>query len=197
MARWGLAAAVAAVALTVACTSDQVVNTGEFAQTPVTETPSPEQARPSNVNLVDASDYYVVSDTGTGYYFTTPSGQWSCAIVPKVKAGCQAAGGSSLGIAGEPETVVDAEGQSHTPNAILVTRDGDAHFAWLEETEFEPVPGSANVLELNKILAAAGFRCNVQEVGVSCLNEFNNKGFTFSAEGFTLSYTDVPPNPPA
>jgi hypothetical protein len=52
------------------------------------------------------------------------------------------------------------------------------------------------VLRFNRILAAAGFRCNVQESGVSCLSETSGKGFTFSAEGYTPQYTDVPANAP-
>jgi hypothetical protein len=47
------------------------------------------------------------------------------------------------------------------------------------------------------ILAAAGFRCNVQEAtGVSCLSEFSDKGFTFSADGFAPQYTDFPMDAP-
>ena len=57
-------------------------------------------------------------------------------------------------------------------------------------------PGPANSLQFNRILAAAGFRCNVQESGVSCLSESSGKGFTFSAEGFTPQYTDVPAGAP-
>ena len=58
-------------------------------------------------------------------------------------------------------------------------------------------PAPAKVLPFNRILAAAGFRCNVQEVtGVSCLSEFSDKGFTFSPDGFTPQYTDVPADAP-
>jgi hypothetical protein len=42
-------------------------------------------------------------------------------------------------------------------------------------------------------LAVAAFRCNVQEAsGISCLSEKTGKGFTFSADGYTLQYTDLP-----
>ena len=41
------------------------------------------------------------------------------------------------------------------------------------------------------------FRCNLQESkGVSCLSEESGKGFTFSADGFTLQYTEVPLDAP-
>ena len=58
------------------------------------------------------------------------------------------------------------------------------------------MPGPAKVLQFNRILAAAGFRCNVQESGVSCLSELSGKGFTFSADGYTPQYTDVPADAP-
>jgi hypothetical protein len=57
------------------------------------------------------------------------------------------------------------------------------------------VPGPAKALPFNKILAAAGFRCNVQQASVACLSESTGNGFTFSADGYTLSYTDVPAPP--
>ncbi len=50
--------------------------------------------------------------------------------------------------------------------------------------EFGLDPGPATVLPFNRILAVAGFRCNVQEAtGISCMSELTGKGFTFSAEG--------------
>ena len=90
-----------------------------------------------------------------------------------------------------------AAGEPTAPNAIVVERQGDAQFVALERPEFTLASGPANDLEFNRILAAAGFRCNVQEqFGVSCVSEPSGKGFTFSAEGFTPQYTDVPPNAP-
>jgi hypothetical protein len=89
--------------------------------------------------------------------------------------------------------VADAAGKTATPNALVVAREGAAQFVALEQPEFSLDPGPAKVLPFNKILAAAGFRCNVQEAsGVSCLSEFSGKGFTFSSDGFAPQYTDVP-----
>jgi hypothetical protein len=52
-------------------------------------------------------------------------------------------------------------------------------------------------LPFNRILAVAGFRCNVQEsAGVACMSEISGKGFTFSQDGFVPQYTDVPANAP-
>ena len=142
----------------------------------------------SNARLVNAFDYVGQVGEITGYYFTTPSGKWRCAILAHTKAGCQAASGwqSGLGVEGEPDST----------NAIVVDRDGDPQFVALEQPEFWLQPGPANSLQFNRILAAAGFRCNVQESGVSCLSETSGKGFTFSAEGFTPRYTDVPAGAP-
>ena len=90
-----------------------------------------------------------------------------------------------MGITGEPDSVPDAVGEATTPNALQVLREGDAKFVALDEPEFTLDPGPAKVLPFNRILAAAGFRCNVQEAtGVSCLSEFSGKGFTFSPDGF-------------
>lgn len=189
----------AAVVLAVAgCSSGSVVNTDDTAAAvQPSATAPPSTPPPSNAHLVDAFDYVAHIDDAARYYFSTPSGRWRCAIVPRVKAGCQATGSSGLGIDGVPDTVPDARGKPATPNAIVVDRDSDAYFASLEEPEFTPDPGPANTLQFNRILAAAGFRCNVQESsGVSCLSELTGRGFTFSTEGYTLQYTDVPADAP-
>jgi hypothetical protein len=195
-----LTSAVVAVALLSAgCSAERVVSTGEppVRTGTATSTPAPSPP-PSNAHLVDAFDYVAHVNGAAGYYFTTPSGRWRCAIFPREKAGCQSAsrGQSGMGIPGEPDAVPDAAGETTAPNAIVVGREGDAHFAALEQPEFWLDPGPANVLQFNRILAAAGFRCNVQEAGVSCLSELTGKGFTFSAEAFTPHYTDVPANAP-
>jgi hypothetical protein len=166
-----------------------VINTGEPPAQPASgganATPS---TPPSNAHLVNAFNYVGHVGEITGYYFTTPSGKWRCAILAHTKAGCQAASGwqSGLGVEGEPDST----------NAVVVDRDGDPQVVALEQPEFWLQPGPANSLHFNRILAAAGFRCNVQESGVSCLSEASGKGFTFSAEGFTPRYTDVPSGAP-
>jgi hypothetical protein len=180
------------------CSGEQIVNTSEPPDKTAAAGPTAAPPIPSgNVHLVNAFDYVArVGDT-TGYYFTTPSGKWRCAILTRTKAGCQASSGwqSGLGIPGEPDSVPDAAGQATTPNAIAVD-DGDPQFVALGQPEFWLAPGPAKVLQFNRILAAAGFRCNVQESGVSCQSETSGKGFTFSAEGYTAHYTDVPTNAP-
>jgi hypothetical protein len=190
---------VALAVLAIAGCSDQaVVNTGEPPVRTETAISTPATTPPSNAHLVNAFEYVAHVGETTGYYFTTPSGKWRYAILTRVKAGCQASSGwqSGLGITGEPDSVLVASGQATTPNAIVVDRDGDPQFVALEKPEFWLVPGAARVLPFNTILAAAGFRCNVQESGVSCQSEPSGKGFTFSADGYTPQYSAVPPNAP-
>lgn len=190
--------AVTTAALTVtACSAPTVVND----DSPRPEAPAvstPHTPPPGNTtNLVNGFYYGAPAGGVTQYFFTTPSGRWQCAVVPRVQAGCQATGGDALDIAGAPETVLDAAGEETAPNAIVVGRDGEPAFVAVDGTPFAPDPGPANTLEFNQILAVAGFRCNVQEVsGISCLSERSGRGFTFSTEGFTPQYTDVPPGAP-
>jgi hypothetical protein len=194
----GLSAATIASVALAGCSGATVIDTGEPpAQTAVAQT-APPSTPPSNAHLVNAYDYVGHAGETTGYYFTTPSGKWRCAILAHTKAGCQASSSwrSGLGITGEPDSVPDAAGQDATPNAIVVDREGDPQFVALEQPDFWLDPGPANALQFNRILAAAGFRCNVQESGVSCQSEATGKGFTFSAEGFTPQYTDVPASAP-
>jgi hypothetical protein len=102
-----------------------------------------------------------------------------------------------MGISGAPESVPGTDGDTTAPNAVVIPREGEAQFVALEQPEFALDSGPAKVLPFNRILAAAGFRCNVQEAsGVSCLSEFSDKGFTFSAKGFRAQYTDVPVGAP-
>lgn len=188
-------AALAAVVLA-GCTGPAVVTTDEPG-TAASGTPTAPPPPLNTTNLVNAFYFGVPVDGFTQYFFTTPSGRWECAIVPRVQAGCQAAGGAALGIDGAPETVTDAAGEDTAPTAIVVGRDGDPTFVALEDAPFTPAEATATVLQFNQVLAVAGFRCNVQEAtGVSCLSERSGRGFTFSAEGYLPQYTEVPAGAP-
>jgi hypothetical protein len=181
----------AAVAALAGCSSVTVVNTGDAPpQNPTsTSTAVPQY---DTAHLVDGSAYATQVDGRTGYYFSTPSGRWRCAILPRDKAGCQSASGlSAIAVPGAPTGVPDGSGGTTTPNAIAVDRDHDAAFIALTEPEFSVA--DAKALPFGKVLAVAGFRCNVQESsGVSCVRELTGKGFTFSGDNFTQTYTDVP-----
>ena len=194
----GLSAATVASLALAGCSGATVINTGEPpAQTAAAQT-APPSTPPSNAHLVNAYNYVGHAGETAGYYFSTPSGKWRCAILARTKAGCQASSSwrSGLGITDEPDSVPDAAGQDATPNAIVVDREGDPQFVALEQPDFWLDPGPANALQFNRILAAAGFRCNVQESGVSCQSEASGKGFTFSPDEYIPQYTDVPADAP-
>jgi hypothetical protein len=187
----------AALLLVTGCTAERVVNSGEWeTDTPSTATPATPSLPPTNpALLVDAVDYTQDVDGKSAYYFSTPSGRWQCAILPGDKAGCEGANGA-LNIAGAPNTVPNATGQQIPPNAIVVSPRGEAHFAAIDAAQFAP-PALANVLPFDRTLAVARFRCNLQESkGVSCLSEDSGRGFTFSADGFELRYSEVPLDAP-
>lgn len=178
--------------------SSSVVKTGDATTTPEPSSAPTAPTRPSNEKLVNAFDYYVNSDDRAGYYFVTPNGSWRCVIVPHNWVGCQGASGAArIGIAGAPATVTDdtgdKTGQPVAPNAIVASTLRDPGFAFIPADQFKPASGTAKTLPYNKVLAAAGFHCNVQElVGVSCLSEEADNGFTFTSDKFSWQYTDVP-----
>ncbi len=175
------------------CTAERVVNTGEWdTSTSAVPAPAPPPLPPTSpANLADTAEFTQDSNGKTAYYFSTPSGRWQCAILPKDKAGCEGTG-ATLSIADAPAAVPNADGRQTPPDAIVVAVQGDARFVAVDPAQFAP-PAPAGVLPFNKTLAVAGFRCNIQEAtGVSCLSEQSGKGFTFSADGFNLQYSEVP-----
>lgn len=200
-AGWVVASVGAATTITVgACTGPTVINTEDAGARTVSQAPPPPSTtRPSNTHLVNAYDYVARVDGVTGYYFTSPSGRWQCAIKPRVEAGCQnaAAPRSAIRITGAPEQVPGPGGAPEPPNAIRLDRTRDAEFVVVAPTAFGLDPDPAKELPYNRILAVAGFRCNVQEAtGISCLSESSGAGFTFSADEYALRYVDVPPTAP-
>lgn len=197
--RFLLRVGIAAAALTTACGGPVVVTTDDTAPTGNSApAATPTTTRPSNVHLANAFDFAAQVDGRTGYYFVSPSGRWECAIVPRVSAACQNAQSTSrIGITGVPDEVPGPDGEPTPPNAVVVDRTGDPQVVALPQPGAGLEPGPAMELPFNRILAAAQFRCNVQESsGISCMSEVSGKGFTFSADGFTPAYTDVPPGAP-
>ncbi len=188
-------AATALLAVT-GCTTETVVNTGEWESATATSTSAPPPLPPTNPALLaNAFDFVEHPNGQAAYYFSTPSGRWECAILPRDKAGCQATGGA-LSVAGAPDTVPSAAGEETPPNAIVIEPQGDAQFVAVDEAEFTPTK-PAVVLPFNRTLIVARFRCNIQEeTGVSCLSEESGEGFTFSADGYVPQYTEVPLDAP-
>lgn len=186
---------VAILGLTAVGCSPTVVNTKET--TTVDDAPAAATTTgvPSNAKLLNAFDYYTSAELRSGYYFSTPSGNWRCVIVPRMWAGCQSASGAGkISVKGAPATVSDDDGDDVAPNAIAVRTMGNAEFTSFPAERFKSPSGPSKVLPYNMILAAAGFRCNVQQkIGVSCFSEETNNGFTFSNDGVTWQYTDIPP----
>lgn len=182
------------------CGSPAIVNTGE-PWTPI-ETAAPPPRLPqhtTNLRLADASEFYItqsdVAESGTrkAYRFATPSGRWHCVIVPHASAGCQPATSSQLSITGAPTAVPGADGEPTAPNTIIIDQVSDVRFVYTASKNDPDSPGPVTTLPFGKVLMVAGFRCNVQEVtGVSCGSEASGKGFTFSSDGYTGVYTDVP-----
>ena len=186
----------AALLTVTGCSAERVVNTGEWETVTATTTTVTPSLPPTNpAHLANAFDFVQNPNGQAAYYFSTPSGRWQCAILPRDKAGCQANGGA-LNIAGAPDTVPTDTGGQSAPNAVVLDPTGDAHFAALDQANFTP-PEAANVLPFNRTLAVARFRCNIQEAtGVSCLSEESGAGFTFSADGLLPQYNEVPLDAP-
>ncbi|MGH3642593.1 MAG: hypothetical protein ACRDUX_26605 [Mycobacterium sp.] len=181
--------------LVAGCTSGGIVNTDDARPTTQTSTsaPPPLPAPANNDNLANAFDYAAQQNGELGYYFTSPSKRWVCAVIPRETAGCQSSTGSTIPIKGAPDTVAGPQGKDVSPNAIEVGVETDPRFASLEGPGYALVPGPSPVLPFDEVLIVAGFRCNVQEAtGISCASEVSGKGFTFSADGFTAQYTDLP-----
>src|SRR6476469_6999235 len=186
----------AAASLSLAGCSQTVVNTGEWESATATSTSAAPPLPPVNPALLaNAFDFVEHPNGEAAYFFSTPSGRWRCAILPRDKAGCLAIGGT-LSIAGAPDTVPDESGEETPPNAVIIDPEGDAQFAAVDSAEFTPAD-PATVLPFNRTLIVARFRCNIQEAsGVSCLSEQSGKGFTFSADGYLPQYTEVPLDAP-
>ena len=189
----GVALAAVAV-ITAGCSPGLVTTTGDAPSATATSAAVQTTTnRPTNDHLANAFDYLATPDGRSAYYFTSPSSRWVCAIFPRDKVGCQASTGAAIPIEGAPDTVPDAQGEDTSPNAIQLARTGDVQFTALDTPGYGLVPGPAAVLAFDKVLIVADFQCNVQEAtGISCQSLLSDKGFTFSTDGFTPQYTDLP-----
>ena len=103
----------AALLLVTGCTSERVVSSNEW-ETVTLSSPAPAPSTPllpptNPEHMAASAGFAQQTDGRTGYYFTTPSGRWQCAILPGDKAGCEGTGGA-LNITGAPVTVTTADG---------------------------------------------------------------------------------------
>ena len=135
-----------------ACSGPTVINTEERTTTAAVPPAVPSTTVASNAHLVNAFDYAAQVDGVTGYYFTSPSGRWQCAIKPRVEAGCQNAdaSASAIRITDAPDDVPGPEGEPEAPNAIRVDRDRAAEFAVVPATAYGLEPEPAQVLPYEK-----------------------------------------------
>lgn len=185
-----------------ACGSPTIVNTGEpWTPAPTSAPPAQLPEHASNRVLADASEFFAPAQTPKVYRFATPSGRWQCEIVPHTSAGCRPAASATLSIAGAPTSVPGIDGEPTTPDSIIIDRSSEVRFVGTGTGSGLPTTTTAEpeaatpvaTLPFGKVLQVAGFRCNVQELtGVSCGSESSGKGFTFSSDGYTTVYTDVP-----
>lgn len=182
------------------CAGPTVINTDDAAR-PARSAAPPTLSTTvaSNAHLANAFDFAAKVNGVTAYYFTSPSGRWQCAIKPRVEAGCQnaSAPAARLRVAGAPDDLPGPDGEPAAANAIRVGRDRAAEFAVVPATSYGLDPEPATVLPFNRVLAVAGFRCNVQEAtGISCQSERSGAGFTFSADEYAMDYVGVPREAP-
>lgn len=140
----------------------------------------------------DARAYFANSGGINGYYFTTPTGRWHCAIIvggdPHM-AGCQPATntGAGIGVKGAPTVESNYSHKQVPPDTILIERGSEPRFAVLRQAVFRLAPQEAKVLPYNTSLSADGFTCTARDSGVSCADDASRKGFTFSTEGFSMN----------
>lgn len=163
-----------------------------------TTDPSPPPPPAAAISLVDPATYAWQEGGLQGFFFTTPSGLWRCAILADSAqggsddqmAGCQPSSSMPMNVAGAPSVPDHYSGNVTAPNAILVNATGDARFASLSQALFWRYD-TTPVLSYGQTLSTNGFSCNVQESGVSCRSDRSGKGFTFSTGGYQFEYIEA------
>ena len=142
-------------------------------------TTDPSPPRPAAaISLVDPATYAWQEGGLQGFFFTTPSGLWRCAILADSAqggsddqmAGCQPSSSMPMNVAGAPSVPDHYSRDATAPNAILVNATEDARFASLSQALFWRYD-TTPVLSYGQTLSTSGFSCNVQESGVSCRSD--------------------------
>lgn len=163
-----------------------------------TTDPSPPPPPAAALSLVDPAVYAWQEGGLQGFFFTTPSGLWRCAILADSTqggsddqmAGCQPSSSMPMNVAGAPSVPDHYSRDATAPNAILVNATEDARFASLSQALFWRYD-TTPVLSYGQTLSTNGFSCNVQESGVSCRSDRSGKGFTFSTFGYQFEYIEA------
>ncbi|WP_208601168.1 hypothetical protein [Rhodococcoides fascians] len=169
---------------------------------PTTAVPTTALRAPAS-NLVDPAAFEYGSGGTNGYYFTTPSGLWRCAVLAdsaqsgsdSQMAGCQPKTSIDMPVAGAPQVQRFGAYEMGAPNAILVNATEDARFASLSQALFWRMDDATPVLAYGQTLSVSGFTCNVQESGVSCRSDSSGKGFQFSTGGYRFEYVEASGGP--
>lgn len=176
-----------------------IAETTSVSEQPTVEVSTTDPPSPAaTVSLVDPATFAWGQGGLRGFFFTTPSGLWRCAILADSAqsgtddqmAGCQPKTSIPINVAGAPSVPDHYSGNATAPNAILVNTTDDAKFASLSQALFwrhDTTP----VLPYGQTLSTNGFSCNVQESGVSCRSDRSGKGFTFSTFGYQFEYIEA------
>ncbi|WP_143536516.1 DUF6636 domain-containing protein [Rhodococcus sp. 05-2254-6] len=163
-----------------------------------TTDPPPSPPPAAAISLVDPATFARGEGGLQGFFFTTPSGLWRCAILADSAqggsddqmAGCQPSSSMPMNVAGAPSVPDHYSRNATAPNAILVNATEDARFASLSQALFWRYD-TTPVLPYGQTLSANGFSCNVKESGVSCRSDDSGKGFTFSTGGYQFDYIEA------
>lgn len=203
MSRIVLSVVAAAMFALVSCSSDQPVEVPNsivgFEGRSTSDAPAPPATPAPTPTLVDPAGFLYESGGTSGYYFTTPSGLWRCAILAdsaqggsdNQMAGCQPKTSKDMPVEAAPLVEQFGSGALGAPNAILVNRSDDARFASLSQALFWRMDETTPVLGYGQTLSANGFSCNVQESGVSCGSDSSGRGFQFSTGGYRFEYVEA------
>ena len=125
-----------------------------------------------------AAGYHINGPIGPGYYFSSPSGNFYCAMGEDGTVGCQA----TVPVAGMEQCGSDPKVRA----AMVSWRAGDAAARVDCTTQGVFVGQSAAVLPYGESLRMAGNVCESLPTGVSCYPEGTNGGFVIAAEGIRL-----------
>ncbi len=146
-----------------------------------TSTTSPATATPTAADPAVAADPTTYRFRSDGYFFSTPSGKFTCGIDLRAPAsptaGCQ---GSTTPVPPRPASCPEGPGWGH---GLRVDASGETSFLCAGGVVYgsgfrSPEP----VLAYGHSLTAGGFVCAVRITGVTCTHLASGHGFMIAAE---------------